>query len=238
MKTYLYCVTEKQQYVPKLKGVFGLPVQQLIHKDLQAHFSNITEKDLQTLVNMPQGQSVAITHPAIAHGKVIEKMHTAANALPFQYLTVFKQTDLLTQFLEENHFMLADQLQNISGCAEFGLRGIFKEDPNDRGDKQAVSSGTAFLQQKLQAYLAEGRKSAHAEKWCRDLKERFSGMFEDVHQAIFTRRQLQFELNFLVKRENFEAFKKQYQQFSALPSPVSFMLNGPWAPYHFVDIPQ
>jgi hypothetical protein len=155
----------------------------------------------------------------LRHAEVVEQLSACSAAiLPAQLGRVFRDDAELADAVRAQAPQLAQGLERVRGCVEFGLRAI----PSVGESDVEAASGVEYMR----ARLEEARRRDR-------LAERLHEPLVRLARATTLRRQGG-ELNaaYLVAREDISAFQSAVAKLERSPE-ATVVCTGPWPPYSF-----
>ncbi|MGQ0708628.1 MAG: GvpL/GvpF family gas vesicle protein [Rhodoferax sp.] len=220
-------------------GIGGAAVYAIAQGPIAAVVSDIAEKRLR-----PERKNLA------AHNIVVKRLMGDATVLPVAFGTIANSTKALMDILKENRKTFVTQLDGVRGKVEMGLRvtldvpNIFEYFVNRHQEladlrdevvrRQHGPSQTEKIELgRLFDRLLASDRELYTQKVmkvlgpsCMEIKQNPPREEKEVmHLACLISRDAQKDFEDAV----FEAAKRFDNNFS-------FDFNGPWAPYHFVNI--
>lgn len=237
---YLYAITDAVELPACVNiGINGASVYLVSQGAVAAVVSDITEKRIR-----PERKNLA------AHNIVIKQLMDEITVLPVAFGTISDSTKALLVTLKENRHIFAEQLSQVRGKVEMGLRvnldvpNIFEymvkhhrelADLRDEliGKQHGPSQTDKIEMGRLFDHLLTQDREQHTKavmkvlgSYCADIKQNPPREEKEVmHLACLVDRDAQKDFEDGI----FEAAKRFDNNFS-------FDFNGPWAPYHFVNI--
>jgi hypothetical protein len=173
------------------------------------------------------------------HETVVEEVAASRAILPVRFNTFLRTEEAVGALLDERAQAFRSALERVEGRAEMGLRVLW-EPP---GEAEAS------------VYQRTGQRGPGTEYLCRRLREeqrrtelRATGamLIEELHAPFlalalesrlhrFPTERLLLSGAYLVERHRVEAFREGVAKARAKFPRLSFLLTGPWPPYHFVN---
>jgi hypothetical protein len=201
------------------------------------------------------GQKAVSPTRILAYESVIEALHAERSVLPVRYATVLEERSAVIEMLHRHQEVFLSALRELDGCVEMAIR-ILADGGKDQntlacsppplvrlagrspGEGFRSWSGADYLLARKRYYVQRDgigvRGAELQEEFCRAL----SGLFiqckkEDplASSHLFCRPVA--SVDFLVKRENENAFRQAFRNLSQR-RPEMILLSGPWPPYSFV----
>lgn len=237
---YLYAITTPGTPVPEsIEGINGAPVYTVEHQGIAAVVSDIEPKPLR-----PQRKNLA------AHQNVLRSLVGTGDVLPISFGIVADTQDHADRLLTEHGPEFAEQLEQIKGCVEMGLR--LSWDVENVFD-YAVSRDSELAQLRAQLTklgtaaphdlkMAAGRsfegflnaERAHAAQIVMDHID--PAIVDSVENTLRTEASL-VDVACLVERTKTEEFENAIAAVAeAFDDNHAFEINGPWAPHNFVRL--
>ncbi|MBI4241851.1 MAG: GvpL/GvpF family gas vesicle protein [Candidatus Rokubacteria bacterium] len=226
---YLYgIVSFPPPLLQQLRGLGESPVFLVPHQDLAAVVSR------SPLSPWPVDEAHLTLHET-----VVEEVMAARPILPIRFNTFLRIKEAVIALLDERAQAFRSTLERVEGKVEMGLRVLWEvpgeaHAPVDRETKFG-GPGTEYLSRRLRDEERQAGLRAAGERMMRDVHALFQSLaVESWLQRLPTDRLL-FTGAYLVERYRVNTFRegvaKARQEFSHL----SFLLTGPWPPYHFVN---
>lgn len=249
MSVLLYCVFHARSAPPlkEVVGVNGGSVSVVTGKDLAAAVSTLSG-----FSGVPLQDSLPVEQ-MMAYLQVIEHFHQQHTVIPMRLGAVFENVHSVTGLLEKHHESLKDQLDEIDGCVEMGIRildmqpssdGCFSGPPHDETlffDGGTAGKGKNYLQSRRAYYEKKDREAgpdtSMEDSWFPAL---FEGLFVKLRKeksplqpGLYGHVTGLTSFHFLVRKKEMSAF---YAVFHGLPTHIAdrALLSGPWPPYNFV----
>lgn len=212
----------------QIRGLGGRPVFPVPHRDLAAVVSQ------SSLKLWPVDEA----HLAL-HETVVEAVMGSRSILPVRFNTLLRTREAVLALLDERSQTFRSALKRVAGKAELGLRVLW-EPPGDAPatvDQETGGDGpgTEYLYRRLREERHRARLRASGERLIQKLQASFHSLAVESWLQRFPTERLLFTGAYLVERDRVDAFRegvaKTREEFSGL----SFLLTGPWPPYHFVN---
>jgi hypothetical protein len=237
---YIYAVIagrEERTYGPL--GIDGGAVYSLSDKHVQAIVSDVANSKMR-----PERRNIA------AHQQVISWLMEETTPLPMSFGVIADGPGAVRKILSVNRRAFLQQLANVSGKVEMGLRvtwdvpnvieyfvlthpqlraarGRFLGSRRDPCQEDKIDLGRTF-----ERILNEDRE-AYAEK----VEEILSGCCADIKRNRPRNEREALNLACLVRREETAEFENAvFKAAKLFDNNFAFDYNGPWAPHNFVQI--
>lgn len=237
MSVYVYAIT-KAEHPLDLDDVTGVGEE-------PAELHTVSNGGLRAVVSeTPEDLSVA-RRDLEAHHEVQEQLWADGAILPFSFGFVAPDEDAVRALLEERAEAFSQRLDELTGCAEFNIKGVQDEDTLLR----AVLADSERARQ-LNESIREGGGSyedrlALGELVAGEVQTRQSALAEEVLTALRPfalaekvsppSQQYFVSVSFLVEDERSEEFTRAGGELAArLGEGVELRLRGPLPPYSFV----
>ncbi len=235
---YIYAITTDDVVIGEgLLGLGGEPVRRVASDGLVAIVSEMNRPKVR-----PERRNLA------AHMQVIKKMMEDTTVLPIAFGMVAADLESVGALLRRNHDVLAEQLDNVAGKVEMGLRirwdvaNVFDFFVTTRPDLRAARDNLGDVHEASRDQrIALGR---FFEEVITDERER---IFDEV-SAVFERYGIELRNNpprdekealnlaCLVERSRHDDFDRAVgDAASSFDASYTFGVSGPWAPSSFVD---
>jgi hypothetical protein len=175
----------------------------------------------------------------ILHATVVEEVMRSRPILPVRYNTILRSKEAVIALLDERAQAFRSALERVAGKVEMGLRVLW-EAPGEAeasGDQEPRDGGpgTKYLHRRLREEQRRAGLRAAGERVIQALQTRFHSLAVEIWLQRLPTNRLLLTGAYLVERDRAAAFRegvaKAQQEFSHL----SFLLTGPWPPYHFVN---
>ena len=177
----------------------------------------LADGDLAMVVGPAQGTTTR--EDALAHGRIVEQVASAADVLPIRYGTTAAGADEARSLLQEHGPAWAARLQKVEGCAELAIRAA-----PPATDVVPAASGAEHM-----ARLVSQSRLLNAAE--RELGDLLTGRCRVVRR-LAGRDEL--KLSCLVEREDVEPVRSVLEEWAASRDDLLVSVTGPWAPYSFV----
>jgi len=191
----------------------------------------------------------------LAYESVIEALHAERSVLPVRYATVLEERSEVIEMLHRHQEVFLSALRELDGCVEMAIRILAagEKDQNapacspprwvrlagrSPGEGFRSWSGADYLLARKHFYAQiDGigvRGAELQEEFCQALAGLFvqSKKENPLLSSHFFCRPVA-SVDFLVKRENENAFRQAFRDLSQRRSEM-ILLSGPWPPYSFV----
>lgn len=252
---YVYCVTNK---VPELKDVENLAegLHFVSHKNIYAVVSRVKESEFsveslrKNLANLEW-----IKGKASIHEKIIEGIMKETCVIPFKFGTIFNSEDNLKTMLEEYRGEFKNNLRNLEGKEEWGVKvyceierlieSLVKEDSEIlkmENEINASSAGKAHLLKKKKEELIKEKVNRRINEYGQEGFEILKGYslearINNLLPKEVTEREDEMILNsaFLVDKSKVTEFIQAADSLRVKyrDKGLHFDCTGPWPPYNF-----
>ena len=173
------------------------------------------------------------------HEAVVEKVMGSRPILPVRFNTLFRSGEAVIALLDKQSQPFRSALDRVAGKVELGLRVLWEPpgNPEARLDQEAGEggSGTEYLNRRLRDQRRQTSLRAAGEQVAQKVQARFRSLAVESWMRRLSTDRLLLSGAYLVERDRVDAFRegvaKAREEFSSL----SFLLTGPWPPYHFVN---
>ncbi len=235
---YIYAITTDDVVIGEgLLGLGAEPVRRVASDGLVAIVSEMNRPKVR-----PERRNLA------AHMQVIKKVMEDTTVLPLAFGMVAADLESVGALLRRNHDVLVEQLENVSGRVEMGLRirwdvaNVFDYFVANRPDLRAARDNLGDVREASRDQrIALGR---FFEEVINDERERIfdevSTVFEGygivLHRNTPRDEKEALNLACLVDRSRPEDFDRAVgDAASNFDASYTFSVSGPWAPSSFVD---
>ena len=188
---------------------------------------------------------------ALAHARVIERLHADRTVLPVRYGSVLGSESDVVELLRAHGETYAGMLQGLIGCVEMGVRILTSErgaaSTHDcsvrraecRADDCPPVAGTVYLNRRKAFYAEQERCLREAAASAQRLRAALAGLFlkceaEPSTTVVF--RSISagplVGVHFLVKRNMLASFRMAFRRMERAER-ARLLLSGPWPPYNF-----
>ncbi|MBI4317314.1 MAG: GvpL/GvpF family gas vesicle protein [Chloroflexi bacterium] len=258
---YLYGITRRTRpglaalgVGPGLDG--GKPVQALAYREVAAVVSPVRLAELGPEAVRAHLQDMAWLEAMVrGHERVAELVQQDHGILPARFGCVYGRADEVIAALERTYDTLAEQLDRLHGCDEWGVhayadraiveRRVADEAPAVRQFKEELAAarpGRAyFLQHKLADLLAAATEQALSDlaQACYDHLSRLAVASQVGPRAGTVRVQAEIlRAAFLVSRPQVKVFIEEVRFFAEAHAGLRCQYSGPWPPYSFARIEE
>jgi len=212
----------------QIEGPGGSPVFLVPHRDLAAVVSR------SPLTPWPVDEA----HLTI-HATVVEEVMDMRAILPVRFNTLLRTEEAVVALLDERAQAFRSALERVSGKVEWGLRVLW-EPPAEAAasvDQGTVdgSPGTEYLSRRLSEERCRTELRATGAMLIQELHSTFLSLAVAGWLHRFPTERLLFTAAYLVRRDRSDALRKAVAKAGKELSSLSFLLTGPWPPYHFVN---
>jgi Gas vesicle synthesis protein GvpL/GvpF len=164
-------------------------------------------------------QGTTTRDDALAHGRIVEQVASAADVLPIRYGTTAADADEALALLHEHGSAWAARLQKVEGCAEVAIRAAPPAANRERAESGSEHLARLVSRSRL-LNAAEGELGELLTGRCRVVR-RLAG-----HEEL--------KLSCLVERSTVDAVRSVLEEWAATRDDLDVSVTGPWAPYSFV----
>jgi hypothetical protein len=173
------------------------------------------------------------------HETVVEEVMGARPILPVRFNTFLRTEEAVVGLLDERAQAFRSALERVEGKAEIGLRVLW-ETP---GEAEASAEpeikdggpGAGYLYRRLNEARRRTALRATGAMLIQELQSTFLSLAVKSCLRRFPTERLLFTAAYLVKPYRVDAFRKAVAKAGKEFSCLSFLLTGPWPPYHFVN---
>lgn len=226
---YLYGIVGFPPPLPRrIRGLGGDPVSLIPHAGLAAVVSR------SRLTPWPLDAEHLTRHEA-----VVEEVMASRPVLPLRFNSLLRDEGAVRALLGERAPAFRSALERVSGRVEMGLRVLW-EPPGDaeaavERDDGGGEPGATYLYRRLAEERRQARLRQAGERLIQALQASFRPLAVESRLRRFTTERLLLSGAYLVERERVDAFREGVARARAGFPGLSFLLTGPWPPYHFVD---
>jgi len=173
------------------------------------------------------------------HETVLEEVMISRPVLPARFNTLFRTEDAVLALLNERARPFRSALERVTGKVELGLRVLW-EPPGDAAttvDQKTGDEGpgTEYLHRRLTEERHRARLRAAGERLIQELQASFPSLAGESRLQRFPTERLLLTGAYLVERDRVDAFREGVAKIREEFPRLSFLLSGPWPPYHFVN---
>jgi hypothetical protein len=228
MKLYVYCLAEKIETPPSVRGISGAPV------DL------INVEDFSLLVSEFAGDAPppVTRENALAHDAVVRSVLNETTPLPFRFGSVQTEPQLVS-YIRTHRAALAAKLAQMRGCIEMNVKIISNPDNTDletTSEPGEAGPGARFLNQKRREILGGERRGEQAKEVSAWLKEQVGSFARQEEISLCPTEKLIVAAAHLVAREQVTEYRGRLAVARNLRPELHFLVSGPWPPYTFSNI--
>lgn len=186
-----------------------------------------------------------VEQTARRHQQVLDAVLGQCTPLPMRLCTLYSDEQALLDMLAREQESLSAALAEFSGKLEWGVQAFAAErrpQPRSSPGAPPATTGTAYLQQKLDARRAGEQADADLEAICDRVHTELCSLavacrLSPLQRPEVSARQAPMVLNasYLVANEQRERFCARVAALGDdLAEDVELQLTGPWPPYNFV----
>jgi hypothetical protein len=212
----------------EIKGLGGSSVCLVSHEDLAVVVSR------SALRPWPPDEAHLTLHEA-----VVEEVMGARPILPVRFNTLLRTEEAVTELLDQRAQAFHSALERVAGKVEMGLRVIWEAPWEAEADvdpePQTGGPGTEYLYRRLKEVRRWARLRAAGEQLIREVQARFHFLAVESWLQRFPTDRLLLTGAYLVDLARVGAFREGMAKAREELSHLSFLLTGPWPPYHFVN---
>lgn len=259
---YVYCVGRREQLAPLFKADVPEAIEsssglELIEGGELAAVSSavpLADYDEEGLRARLADATWTATR-ALRHERVAEHFARRAAVVPLRFGTIYLRRESVARMLEERGPQLRAVLARLEGREEWGLnvyvaRAVLRQEVERVSPRLKEMSERAAAAQPGQAYLLRKQIDALRDEETRAAIRRAASEIEaalaatsDASARLRVHKdeagehgELAAKLAFLVRHENFDAFRAAAERLAEEHAPLGFRLEltGPWPAYNFV----
>jgi hypothetical protein len=229
----VYCIVNASSVPPSdARGVQGLECQRIVHGELAAVVSPLTEH---AWVKAPE-EAVLLDYE-----RTIRSQHSVADVVPMRFGSVLPDEAAVRAHLDEQRAAYLRALARIAGCVEMGVRALvsppFAAATPVEAAKPERRSGADYLKARQRRYSVESQLHEHCAAVEQAVLSKVSPLCREHHSELTPTRPgaaTLCSLYFLVPREQVAAFRSALAPLPASDG-AKLSLSGPWPPFNFVD---
>lgn len=231
---YLYCLTD----APRIDLI---PCRGI--KEKRPFF--IKWKDIAAVVSDIESREVELTaETVLLHETVVEYLCKDHTVLPVRFGSALRDVHEVKQLLEHHYNSVVENIENVKGKVELGLKVILREplpvkmDDAPIEEPDRVSPAKAYLISKL---LEEKKQQHMVEEAGKYIDEIYSALRAYAAESCIrklTTEKMILNSAYLVLRENIDAFMLSVDWLKKKHPSLSFLCSGPWPPYNFVGLEE
>lgn len=226
---YLYGIVGfPPQLVRQIRGLGGSPVSLVPQADLAALVSR------SRLSPWPLDEAHLTLHEA-----VVEEVMGSRPILPVRFNSLLRTEAAVLALLDERAEAFRSALGRVEGRVEMGLRVLWGP-PGDaevsvEQETRGGGPGTEYLSRRLWQERRRARLLQDGERLIQALQARCHSLAVESRLQRFPTERLLLTGAYLVERDRVDAFREGVAKVREEFSRLSFLLTGPWPPYHFVN---
>jgi len=225
---YLYAITDLPDLPTDLTepGLDGAGLREIVWEDLAAVVSSTTD-----------GAALPTESNLWRHEAVVEALMAARAVLPVRFGTMLLDEDAAREILAANSGVFTPNLEHVRGRVEVGLKVLWNEEGvATSGVPRATESdnGRSYMLARVAEERALGIVRKRAETLSADLHSVLVGLAADSRRHTLATPRLLLTAEYLVGRNQIDAFRGQVDSLSADHPALRFLCTGPWPPYSFV----
>lgn len=212
----------------EIRGLGGSPVFVVVHGGLAAVVSR-----------SPLNPWLADEAHLTLHEAVVEEVMGSRPVLPVRFNTLLRSEEAIIALLDERAQAFRSALGRVAGKVEIGLRVLW-EPPGDTEasvDQETGhrGPGTEYLYRRLRDERRRAKLLQAGQRLIQELQAPFRALAVESWLRRFPTARLLFTGAYLVERDRVDAFREGVAKAREEFSHLSFLLTGPWPPYHFVN---
>ena len=174
------------------------------------------------------------------HEAVVEKVMGSRPILPVRFNTLFRSGEAVIALLDKQSQSFRSALDRVAGKVELGLRVLWEPPTRSVSEKyeHAPSEGgpgTEYLYRRLRDERGQASRRAAGEQVAQKVQARFRSLAVENWMRRLPTDRLLLSGAYLVARDRVDAFRESVAKAREEFSSLSFLLTGPWPPYHFVN---
>lgn len=227
MKLYAYCLVEDLDALDATThGISGAAVR-LLRVD-----------NFAVLVSNFEADTVAVNREnALDHAAVVRSVLDRTTPLPFRFGTLVTEQQL-GSYISARKPALHTRFELVRGCVEMSVK-IIRETSKDNQISEsqgAITSGTAFLEEKRRELLGSGLQATEAAEISTWLHEQVEKLIRDEQVTVRPSEKLALAAAYLVERGKMSQYKQTLAAARESRPEFHFLFSGPWPPYSFANI--
>jgi hypothetical protein len=226
MKFYVYCLAEKIDAPPPVRGISG------------ARVEVIKVEDWQLLVSEFEADSAppVTRENALTHDAVVRSVLNETTPLPFRFGTVQTEPQLLS-YIRTHRVALAAKLAQIRGCVEMNVKIIsHTTDLDTTAEAIEQGPGARFLKEKQRELFGSERRAMEAREVAAWLEEQTESFVRQKEISLCPTEKLIVAAAHLVAREQVTKYRDRLASAREMRPELHFLVSGPWPPYTFSNI--
>jgi hypothetical protein len=235
---YFYGVTRKPgSRAGEMTGVDGVAsIESMAHGGLYCWFSRVPRDEFAENLAKNMENLDWLAGMSIRHQRAIAAIRDSGDILPARFGTVFMSEDSLRADIEKRKAALEEDFRRVAASEEWGIK-VFAIPPERPEAAARVRSGKEYLQAK--SALLPRRRTPQSDSEL----QRFANALEKLAVATAEggqisrgRRDLQFQISLLLKRDHRQKLETVVKNYSKEWKKVRHIeCTGPWPPYSFVS---
>ena len=228
MKFYVYCLAEKIDAPPSVRGISG------------ARVDVMTVEDWPLFVSEFEGDAAppVTRENVLAHDAVVRSMLSETTPLPFRFGTVQTQSQLVS-YMRTHRAALAAKLAQIRGCVEMNVKIISPADTtglNTTSEPDEQGPGARFLKEKQRELLGSEQRAKEAREVATWLEAQVEPFARQEQVSLCPTEKLIVAAAHLIAREQVTKYRDHLASARNLRPELHFLVSGPWPPYTFSNI--
>jgi hypothetical protein len=264
---YVYAVLEVAASFEPMFGVTGAPVSVIADRHLAALTSEVPLAPFRALQQGRELTETGWTADAVrAHDEVISQVFANTPLLPMRFGTLYASVEDVLALLRGHDEQLTAELERLRGCAEWtcklmtgaaaGRSAATRAATGSRqtvlgaeaaieggnvGAGDLVPSGTDWMREQQLVGRERATERDRAHQYAGQVHEALTGLARAVSvtkpPGTPSGEQILLQATYLVSEvEKFTGMVEDLASYCA-PHGMRLVLSGPWAPYHFVELP-
>lgn len=251
---YVYGIAKKDNELDlNIKGFGTENISLVDFDDIAAVVSIVGDEFSQEAIDKNVKDMKWVAKNATLHENVVESVMEKTTIIPMTFCTIFKNEESVKKMLEENYSKFKENLERLANKIEVGVKVYFDAGPLKQELKKELpeikkleeeakkqSSGVAyFTEQKIDILLKEGVRNKIID-FSKEIFKKLKPLAENAKESELwnkkaTGRDMLLNSVFLIKKSDFDQFKKNMERINLEYKNLEFEIAGPFPPYNFVD---
>jgi hypothetical protein len=179
---------------------------------------------------------------ARAHEDVVQRLLPLTTVVPLRFGSIHRDRAAVEAFLAAHRDELAEELQQIRGRVELGVKAWAEPTPGAASGEQRAASGREYLERRKAARDRAAEAAATFDERLRAIHEALLAVAEagrlnrpQPRELTGEAREMVLNAAYLVPAGD-ERLAGELERLRREHPDLTLELTGPWAPYNFVDV--
>jgi hypothetical protein len=242
-----YCIVDLEKSVPEqVEGVEDQPIDWVSYGSVGMVITPVNVAPAELRRAAQRKKHNGHPNPALVYDKVVNLQNESTTVLPLQFPTLFPDREAAEETLERQYHHFRERLDELQGRVEYGIKVMWngerrkeemlREAKMSSYVEHAVLSGKSFLQKRYALHKRDMQLQQEARQLIADLHSFIEPIVDELHYQYLLSDNYLLNGSYLVRIADRERYEAAVDRMQAEFPELNFMVSGPVAPYHFVDL--